>query len=184
MITVILSLWAACCSCYAQIATALQSNWSTCPHGVMAVNPSKSACQNAATTQPFWREQSGLICIWANVWPRIQMPWYTLNVAGPSWVQNCNGAQTLHAVGSSWPLLVHNTAAIAVTDHYVPKLNHMWSGFICSEGWSWLYPCSQGWAPLKVAMGRQSREQKVGCRGWLWAAKILRSLQSAVLSGL
>ena len=44
---------------------------------------------------------------------------------------------------------------------------------------------SQGRAPLKVTMGRQSREQKVGLRGWIWAEfGAFLSLQSAELSGL
>lgn len=40
-------------------------------------------------------------------------------------------------------------------------------------------------APLKVTMGRQRREQKVGWRGWIWA-EVWNwfNLQSAELSGL
>lgn len=44
---------------------------------------------------------------------------------------------------------------------------------------------SQGRAPLKVTMGRQRREQKVGLRGWIWAEVWdFLSLQSVELSGL
>lgn len=44
---------------------------------------------------------------------------------------------------------------------------------------------SQGRAPLKVTMGRQRREQKVGWRGWIWAeVRDFLSLQSVELSGL
>lgn len=42
---------------------------------------------------------------------------------------------------------------------------------------------SHGSAPLKVTMGRQRREQKVGLRGWIWA-EVWDNLQSLELSGL
>lgn len=44
---------------------------------------------------------------------------------------------------------------------------------------------SQGRAPLKVSMGRQRREQKVGWSGWIWEEiRGFLNLQSVELSGL
>lgn len=47
------------------------------------------------------------------------------------------------------------------------------------------YKLPHGRAPLKVTMGRQRREQKVGWRGWIWPEVWdFLSFQSVELSGL